>query len=319
MKRFLHIISIAFICGILVIPPVEAQNRRNAPSHHTERTTKSPSSSRQSRTGSQRSSDRSGTSRRGQSNTPSSGSNRPNDNSRPGNSNNNRPGQGNSPRPNQGGNNTRPNDNKNRPQADNRPSNRPSNRPGSRPNHPQQQHHPAPRPNHSYHVAPAPRPHRPVARPWSRPMPPRSWRPYHGCPTFSSILGITFGTALGISLDYLYNHGYTVDSYGNDVVYLRDINEMAFFWPDATLYYGPLGLQRSEFIYSTGYYDLGRYNSLYNSLVARYGAPVNLSRATNSFAATWFGYNNGYITIEYRPMYTNAGSLRYYTTLTYGN
>lgn len=150
-------------------------------------------------------------------------------------------------------------------------------------------------------------------------MPPRSWRPYHGCPTFSSILGITFGTALGISLDYLYNHGYTVDSYGNDVVYLRDINEMAFFWPDAALYYGPLGLQRSEFIYSTGYYDLGRYNSLYNSLVAKYGAPVNLSRATNSYAATWFGYNNGYITIEYRPMYTNAGSLRYYTTLTFGN
>lgn len=150
-------------------------------------------------------------------------------------------------------------------------------------------------------------------------MPPRSWRPYHGCPTFSSILGITFGTALGISLDYLYNHGYTVDSYGNDVVYLRDINEMSFFWPDATLYYGSLGLQRSEFIYSTGYYDLGRYNNLYNSLVARYGAPVNISRTTNSYAATWFGYNNGYITIEYRPMYTNAGSLRYYTTLTYGN
>ncbi len=56
-----------------------------------------------------------------------------------------------------------------------------------------------------------------------------------------------------MSLDYLINRGYTIDGYGNDAVYLRDVNEMSYYWPDATLYYGAGGLARSEFLYSTSY------------------------------------------------------------------
>ena len=90
------------------------------------------------------------------------------------------------------------------------------------------------------------------------------------------LLPITFGTALNLSLDYLINHGYTVDGYGNNVVYLRDINQFNYYWPDATLYYGNGGLARSEFLYSTSYPDMMRYNSLYNSFTGTYGSPVNI-------------------------------------------
>lgn len=298
MKRFLHLMAMAFLCGVLVIPSVGAQNRR-API----------------------------------------GSGASTDNRRP-----NRPGGsgiGNGARPgnNQGrpggngiGNGARPGNNQGRPGGHgrpdrpgnhygNRPDYRPDYRPGNRPDRPG--YRPVvpgrPRPGRPAVMAPPPRPYRPIARPWSRPVPPPSWRPYRGCPVIGSILGITFGTALNLSLDYLYNNGYTVDGYGNNVVYLRNIPQMSYTWPDATLYYGNAGLERSQFIYSTAYYDLTRYNSLYNSFMGSYGAPVGYSNAGNGFVATWFGYNNGYISLEFRPMYTSGGQLRYYTTLTFGN
>ena len=156
-------------------------------------------------------------------------------------------------------------------------------------------------------------------RPWVRPVPPPSWRPYRGCPVVGGILGITFGTAIGVSLDYLYGGGYTVDGYGPDVVYLRNVSQMSYIWPDATLYYGTGGFDRSQFVYSTGAYDMSRYNNVYNNLVLQYGSPVNYVNNGNGFTATWFGSGNGYISLHFGPNYTTGGQLRYYTTLTFGN
>ena len=80
---------------------------------------------------------------------------------------------------------------------------------------------------------------------------------------FGTILGITLGTAINASINALINDGYTVSSYGNDVVYLSDVPQMNFYWPDAALYYNGGRLYGSQFTYTTPYYDMGRYNSQY--------------------------------------------------------
>lgn len=287
------------MCGILVVPMVDAQERRGSRgSHRTESTT----SGRRSTSGRQSTSrsNNGGNSQRGtkSNGTPSNNSSRSNK----GTSNNQRPQSG---RPQNG--------QVNRPSAN---SQRVNNNRGSRPG--QRQSYGPQRNNRPPQVAPQIRPHRPPVRPYHRPVPPPSFRPHRGCPVVQSILGITFGTAINISLNYLLNGGYVVDSYTNDVVYLRNVNEMSFLWPDATLYYGTNGLIGSQFSYSTNYYDRTRYNQIYSTFVTRYGAPVNYQAVNNGYIATWFGYDNGYISLEFKPVYGVGGHLRYYTTLSFG-
>lgn len=171
---------------------------------------------------------------------------------------------------------------------------------------------PAPRP---VQVRPPQRPYRPVmVRPVARPLPPPSWRPRAGVPVIRGILGLTFGVAINASLDYLYNSGYSVDGYGNDIVYLRNVPALNYVWTDGALYYGAGGLDASSFYYSTPYYDLSRYNNVYRNLVATYGSPVSTGNASGIMTSTWFGGNNGYISLSF-----GAGSGgRYLTTLTMG-
>ena len=294
MKRLIRIFVIALVSIAMMVPPIEAQSRttgnRNERSHSTQNS-------------------------------------RPNNSGRPGNNNNgHRPG-------NNGGNNGhRPgNNNPGRPGNNNnghRPGNNGHNpgRPGhggynpGRPHRPGGDYRPH-RPNRPHRptvIVPPHRPHRPPMRPWSRPVPPPSWRPRPAAPVIASILGITFGTAINMSLDYLINRGYTIDGYGNDAVYLRDVNEMSYYWPDATLYYGAGGLARSEFLYSTSYPDPMRYNSLYTRFNRTYGPPINIVRTGGVLSATWFAPNRGYVTIDYRSQYSLGGDLRYFTTLTFG-
>lgn len=137
-------------------------------------------------------------------------------------------------------------------------------------------------------------------------------------PRFSTVLGITFGSALNLSLNYLLSNGYSVYSYGNDVVYINNVNQLNYLWPSAALYYGKSGLNRGEFIYSTNYYDTSRYNNVYSSLTAAYGAPVGAAAITNGMQTTWFGYDGRFVTLQYQPQYGADGIMRYYTTLTFG-
>lgn len=113
----------------------------------------------------------------------------------------------------------------------------------------------------------------------------------------------------------LVNSGYAVDGYGSNVVYLRNVREANYMWPDATFYYGPNGgFDRSEFLYSTPYPDPMRYNMLYNSFVNTYGPPLNVING----AATWFAPNRGYITLQYNQQQSLGGQFRFFTTLTFG-
>ena len=337
MNGILKKIAVAFLSLALMTPMVDAQNHRTSGNRGGNHTTAQRPSGRPTggNTGNP------GNYRPGNNN-----NNRPNHNNRP---NNNRPGNnggsnkpGNNHKPDRPGNNggnhrpDRPGNNGGNHKPGNnhrpdRPGNNGSHRPGNnhrpgndwhfgRPNG-GHGHVTPPRPGHPHRppmIAPPMRPHRPIAHGWTRPVPPPAWRPRPHAPSISAILGITFGTAFGASLDYLYGRGYVVDGYGDNRVYLRDVNQFNYYWPDATLYYGNGVLTRSEFLYSTSYPDMIRYNSLYNSLMGTYGSPVNYVTNGASITATWFAPNRGYVTLQYAPQYSVGGALRYFTTITFG-
>lgn len=337
--------AIAAICGALVAPQVEA--RGNRPSHSQSggsqgrgnggrsggRANKSSSpgnsNSSHARPGSPGGGNHNGGNRPGSN--PGHNSGRP-DGNRPGNNGNNGNHNGNHrPGSNPGHNPGRPDGN--RPgnngnhNGNNRPGHNPGrpghdfghggNRPGHNPGRPGDHRPGYGRPGGPHHFAPPPhRPH--YARPWAPPRPPRGWRPGRVYPTFSTVLGITFGSAFDISLAYLLNNGYNVYSYGNNIVYLNNVNQLNLLWPDASLYYGSRGLDRGEFIYSTSYYDTMRYNEAYARLVAAYGAPVSTSYPSNGMQTCWFGNDGRFVTLQFLPTYGADGIMRYYTTLSFG-
>lgn len=306
--------AIAAICGALVAPQVEA--RGNRPSH-------SQSGGSQGRGNGGRSG--------GRANKSSSPGNSNSSHSRPGSPGGGNHNGGNRPGSNPGHNSGRPDGN--RPgnngnhNGNNRPGHNPGrpghdfghggNRPGHNPGRPGDHRPGYGRPGGPHHFAPPPhRPH--YARPWAPPRPPRGWRPGRVYPTFSTVLGITFGSAFDISLAYLLNNGYNVYSYGNNIVYLNNVNQLNLLWPDASLYYGSRGLDRGEFIYSTSYYDTMRYNDAYARLVAAYGAPVSTSYPSNGMQTCWFGNDGRFVTLQFLPTYGADGIMRYYTTLSFG-
>ena len=322
MKRLFRILAVCLVCGTMVVPQFEmsAQGRRPGANQRTENGNKH------------------------------GGNNHNNGGSRPNNGNNNhqRPNQGNNnhQRPNQGGNNNhqRPNQGNNNQQRPNQGGNNNHQRPNQGNNTPQRPNfgkpvtnpkpHPAPgrpvvgnnhhSPNPGHHgVRPTPprpphRPHRPNMF-WShRPAPPPSFRPHYRLTPLQAILGFAVGTAFNASLNYLYANNYNVDGYDNNQLFLRNVNAYNTVWPDVVLNYANGVLVTSNFSYSTPYYDSTCYNRVFGVLSNTYGAPVSTSRQNNGWSATWWGYDNRYLTLDFRPYYAVDGSLRYYTTLTVG-
>lgn len=196
------------------------------------------------------------------------------------------------------------------------PGHRPGNYPGVRPGGP------SVRPGHAGRppvMAPPHRPGRPIFHgPWQRPVPPRGWRPVYRANLVGNILGLTFGLTVNTALDALYASSYSIDGYGANEIYLRNVTEMNYLWPDATLYFDNAGgLVRSQFYDSSFGYNPGRFNMLYNQLMNAYGSPASFSNGSNVLSATWFGYNGDYISLQYKPLYTPTG-YRNVTVLTIG-
>lgn len=310
MKKILHsVTSFIVAMAMLAAPVVDAQTRgRQANGSHSGNTT-SQRASRPSHGGATDYRHQNG----GHQNRPGNGNNRPGNQG-----NHNRPG-GND-RPDHRPGNNRPGNN-HRPDYGHRPDYRPDYRPGHghsyRPN----------RPGYRPGVGPV-RPHRPPRRHphgfrhpvpffngFHRPVPPPRWHYAGGGPAFGTILGIALGTAIGASLTALANDGYAVSSYGNNVIYMNDVPQMNYMWPDAALYYNNGVLCGSQFTYPTSYYDMSRYNALYNTFVAQYGMPVSCSNTGAVISSSWFGPSGRYVTLSFNSQYGG----NYYTTLSFGN
>lgn len=163
------------------------------------------------------------------------------------------------------------------------------------------------------------RPHRPSMPPawqvWRPTPPPMSYRPYSSWPRFSTVLGIPFGATISVSLNTLFNLGYTVlSNYGN-VVYVQNVPMMGYNWPEATLNYTSSGLLAgSEFVNYSLSPSTALYSSLFSRLCATYGSPYTQS----GLSATWWGPSGQYIRLNYSNTFGANGMSYYYTTLNFG-
>lgn len=324
MKKFLQSVTAFLIAFAMVAAPVaEAQTRGRvgyAERNGATTSNKTPSSRPNNGGNNQGNNHRPG----------NNGQQRPGGNNqgnnRPGNNGQQRPGGGQNHRPgNQPGNNQRP------PQTGNHWGNYRPGQPGrpGRPGRPGQAGHPGQhRPGGDYRPGyhrptppPPPRRHHygyrhpvPFFGHYHRPVPPPAWHYRTGGPVFGTILGVALGTAISVSINSLINSGYTVSSYGDNVVYLQNVPQMNYTWPDAALYYNNGVLYGSQFTYPTAYYDMSRYNNLYGIFTSRYGMPVQTTNQGGVMSASWFGAGNRYVTLSFG---LNGGA--YYTTLSFGN
>lgn len=164
------------------------------------------------------------------------------------------------------------------------------------------------------------RPYRPgfaPHRPFRRPLPPATWRPTVRLNLWTNILGISVGVSINNAIDRLLYNGYTVNGYNSDCIYLTNVPWGGIYWPDATMYYSGGTFAGSRFYYSTLGYDMGRYRDVYNYLSSIYGAPISMVNTSDGYQATWWGEGNQYITLDFGPQLTDAGT-RYFTTLSIG-
>lgn len=152
------------------------------------------------------------------------------------------------------------------------------------------------------------------------PAPPPRATIRYGIPSIGSILGLTFGTFIDTGINYLFNAGYNVLGYANNMVYLGNVNQLGYLWPEATIYYSDGLMSDTQFQYWTTYPSSNRFNSVYSLLVNNYGPPVNSVTSNGVTTASWWaGGGTGFITLQYGPGTNGSGQLNYYTSLTYSD
>ena len=181
--------------------------------------------------------------------------------------------------------------------------------------------HHASRPGNPARPTPPPsRPYRPshCHHHHHRPVPPAHYHPCPTAPIISSIFGLPFGVNINVSLGTLRNGGYYIDGYGSDVVYLRNVSQMGFYWDDAVINYDNRGLATITLYDSTYGYNTTRYNSLYNDICMQYGLPAYNTYGGETTAIWYDRYGNNYISLSYKYMSAFGGGYRYYTILSYG-
>lgn len=172
-----------------------------------------------------------------------------------------------------------------------------------------------PRPGGGYWGAPPPSPYR--INYWVPPVP-RYVRVVRTVPSIGTILGLTFGSFIDAGINALYNAGYTVNGYYNDAIYLSNVRQLGYLWPEAIVQYNDGLMSGTQFYNWSSIPDQNMYYSLYNQLTASYGTPVDISYSNSGPTATWWGGGNtGYITLSYGYGPSATGLNNYYTSLTY--
>ncbi len=160
---------------------------------------------------------------------------------------------------------------------------------------------------------------------WERPLPPPpvfpvNIRPVYTVPSISSVLGLTFGTLIDVGLNSLIRAGYNVVGSVNDAIYLSNVMQFGYTWPQVSVYYGPSGLASTRFQYLSSGSSQSRYRSVYNQLCTLYGSPVLENVNNGIITATWWGGDrNGYVSLTFGPGVMQNGSVGYFTDIIYGS
>lgn len=174
------------------------------------------------------------------------------------------------------------------------------------------------RPGGGYYYAPPANIYRPVY--YTPIVPPRYTVVRPGIPTLGNVLGLAFGTFIDASINSLYNGGYNILGYQDNAIYLSNVNELGYMWPEATVYYTDGLMSNTQFSYWTTTANASRFNSVYNTLTNMYGYPIQNNVANGVTTVSWWdGSNTAYITLQYGPGAAQTGRVYYYTTLTYSD
>jgi len=134
---------------------------------------------------------------------------------------------------------------------------------------------------------------------------------YSSYPTIGGVLGLAWGTSYIESLNYLYYHGFDIDGYMDNIVYLTDVNMLNYEWQDVMMQFdGNDRLDYVEFAFCSDNYDTSRFYSLYNYLCSIYGSPVSYNNSMYS----WYGGDGvGYVNLGLQYNYDYN-----YTILAFG-
>lgn len=192
-------------------------------------------------------------------------------------------------------------------------------RPGPRPHYDYCHHdYRPPRPNGGYWGPPPVNHYRPVCH--MPPPPPRPVYVNYTVPTIGNILGLAFGSFIDAGINTLFNTGYTVLGYVDNAIYLSNVRQLGYVWPEATVYYTDGLMSNTQFQYWTPAPDVVRFNNVYRQLVSIYGAPVSSNTINGITTVSWWGGSNtGYVTLQYGLGNSIDGLANYYTTLTYSD
>lgn len=152
------------------------------------------------------------------------------------------------------------------------------------------------------------------------PPPPRPVYVNYTVPTIGNILGLAFGSFIDAGINTLFNTGYTVLGYVDNAIYLSNVRQLGYVWPEATVYYTDGLMSNTQFQYWTPAPDVVRFNNVYRQLVSIYGAPVSSNTINGITTVSWWGGSNtGYVTLQYGLGNSIDGLANYYTTLTYSD
>lgn len=174
-----------------------------------------------------------------------------------------------------------------------------------------------PRPGGGYWGTPCPNPHRVVYR--VPPVPRYVYVPA-SVPTLGTILGLTFGSFIDAGINSLYNAGYNVSGYLSDAIYLSNVRQMGYMWPEVMVHYTDGLMSGTQFYNWSMMPDMSRYDALYRQLTGVYGMPVETSYTGGATTTTWWaGGGTGYVTLQYGYGPSASGVYSYYTSLTYSS
>ena len=154
---------------------------------------------------------------------------------------------------------------------------------------------------------------------WAPPRPvyPAYFRP--GIPTLGTVLGLTFGSFIDAGINTLFNSGYQVAGYVDNAIYLSNVRQLGYLWPEAIVNYTDGLMTGTQFYSWTSQPDPGRYDMVYEQLCRLYGAPVSDTYTSGGVRVCtwWAGQGTGYVSLQYGYSPSVTGLRSYYTALSY--
>lgn len=120
-----------------------------------------------------------------------------------------------------------------------------------------------------------------------------------GGKSYTSVMGIPFGTSIDNSFSTLNKNKYSIAYSDRNTIYVSNVNVFGLTWPTVALRYNN-GLYAAQYEYNNSRNYQSSYNTAYKKIRASYGEPYSDNKTKNGRTTTWWsGNNKTYITLSY--------------------